>query len=94
MMIIMIVIIIMIIIIIIIILMCRVFRATSQGAFIDSLKDVVADIKYYLLFMLFTIWGFASAFHILYKRQQKEFKVRLSLFTSYLVKTAWLRQRT
>eukprot|EP00884_Botryococcus_braunii_P013792 jgi/Botrbrau1/22413/Bobra.0091s0018.1 len=52
----------------------RVFRATSRGAFIDSLKDVVADVRFYLLFMLFTLWGFAAAFHILYKKQQETFE--------------------
>ncbi|PSC73953.1 WD-40 repeat [Micractinium conductrix] len=49
----------------------RVFRAT-RFAFLEDIKEVLHDVKYYLAFIVLLVLGFATAFHILYRRDQEE----------------------
>ena len=41
----------------------------------DTLKVVISDVKWFLLFILLTLFSFALAFHILF-RKNKEVDVR------------------
>ena len=56
--------------------MCRVF-ASAKSSLVDTLKVVISDVKWFLLFILLTLFSFALAFHILF-RKNKEVDVRLS----------------
>ena len=52
---------------------CRVFQPT-KNAFVDTLRSVVADVKWFLLFLVLTMWGFAGAFYILFREDQQDFQ--------------------
>lgn len=54
---------------------CRVFQPT-KNAFVDTLRSVVADVKWFLLFLILTMWGFAGAFYILFREDQQQYEVR------------------
>ena len=58
---------------------CRVFQPT-KNAFVDTLRSVVADVKWFLLFLVLTMWGFAGAFYILFREDQQQFQASLSTF--------------
>ncbi|GAB4820880.1 hypothetical protein N2152v2_007926 [Parachlorella kessleri] len=47
------------------------FRPT-RFAFLDTVREVTSDLKYYLLFLLLVMWGFGSAFHIVFRRNQED----------------------
>ncbi|CAL8463282.1 g2816 [Coccomyxa elongata] len=49
----------------------RPFRA-SKFAFVDTLRVVLADVKWFLVFLVITMWGFACAFHVLYRSDQDD----------------------
>ena len=53
----------------------RVLQATSTS-FVDTLKAVIGDVKYFLAFLVLTFYSFAAAFHILFRKDQKEIEVR------------------
>lgn len=54
---------------------CRVFQPT-KNAFVDTLQSILDDVKWFLLFLVLTMWGFAGAFYILFREDQAEFKVQ------------------
>lgn len=54
--------------------MCRVFQPT-KNAFVDTLRSVLDDIKWSLLFLVLTMWGFAGAFYILFREDQANYQV-------------------
>ena len=45
---------------------------TAPVAFLDAIKAVLHDIKFYFAFLLLVVLGFACAFQILYRRDQAE----------------------
>lgn len=47
----------------------------TKNAFVDTLRSVVADVKWFLLFLVLTMWGFAGAFYILFREDQQQFQV-------------------
>ena len=51
----------------------RVFKST-RFAFLEAVRDVVSEIRYYFLFWLIILVGFAGAFHILFRQDQKHGK--------------------
>jgi len=53
---------------------CRARRALqpSKNPFLDTLKAVVIDIRFFLFLLLLTVWGFACAFYILFRRDQSK----------------------
>lgn len=52
----------------------RVFQPT-KNAFVDTLRSVVSDVKWFLLFLVLTMWGFAGAFYILFREDQQQYEV-------------------
>ena len=46
----------------------------TKNAFVDTLRSVVADVKWFLLFLVLTMWGFAGAFYILFREDQQQFQ--------------------
>lgn len=44
----------------------------SKNPFLDTLKAVVIDIRFFLFLLLLTVWGFACAFYILFRRDQSK----------------------
>lgn len=54
---------------------CRVFQPTKNG-FMDSLQSILDDVKWSLLFLVLTMWGFAGAFYILFREDQADYVVR------------------
>jgi len=52
----------------------RVF-ASAKSSLVDTLKVVISDVKWFLLFILLTLFSFALAFHILFRNSDtaKEF---------------------
>ena len=65
-------------------MLCRVFQPT-KNAFVDTLRSVVADVKWFLLFLVLTMWGFAGAFYILFREDQQQFQVTSSLVDAALL---------
>ena len=53
---------------------CRVFQPT-KNAFVDALRSVLDDIKWSLMFLVLTMWGFAGAFYILFREEQGNYQV-------------------
>lgn len=50
---------------------CRVFGGSSSFSIIESMKQVVVDIRFYLLYLLLMMWGFACAYCVLFRRDQE-----------------------
>ena len=44
----------------------------SKNPFLDTLKAVVIDIRFFLFLLLLTVWGFACAFFILFRNDQSK----------------------
>ncbi|KAK9917231.1 hypothetical protein WJX75_002125 [Coccomyxa subellipsoidea] len=59
----------------------RPFRASKFG-FVDTLRVVLSDVKWFLLFLFFTMWGFACAFHVLYRSDQDDAQEFATLWRS------------
>ena len=55
---------------------CRVFQPT-KNSFVDTLRSVLEDVKWSLMFLVLTIWGFAGAFYILFREDQDKFSVSI-----------------
>lgn len=67
----------------------RVFQPT-KNSFVDTLRSVLEDVKWSLLFLVLTIWGFAGAFYILFREDQDKFTVSnipFSEITSPVIKS-------
>jgi hypothetical protein len=60
---------------------CRVFQPT-KNAFVDTLQSILDDVKWSLLFLVLTMWGFAGAFYILFREDQAEYEVSSSALAS------------
>jgi hypothetical protein len=43
----------------------------ARFSLVDSLRQVVVDIRWYLLFLLLMMWGFACAYCVLFRRDQQ-----------------------
>lgn len=50
---------------------CRVFGGSSSFSIIESMQQVVVDIRIYLLYLLLMMWGFACAYCVLFRNQQE-----------------------
>ena len=50
---------------------CRALQP-AKNPFLDTLKTVVVDIRFFLFLLLLTVWGFACAFYILFRRDQSK----------------------
>ncbi|DBA98675.1 hypothetical protein WJX77_002585 [Trebouxia sp. C0004] len=61
----------------------RVFQPT-KNAFVDTLRSVVADVKWFLLFLVLTMWGFAGAFYILFREDQQQFQEFSTIWHAWL----------
>eukprot|EP00877_Chromochloris_zofingiensis_P000357 jgi/Chrzof1/10321/Cz04g37120.t1 len=57
----------------------RVLQATSTS-FVDTLKAVISDVRYFLMFLILTLYSFAAAFHILFRKDQKDIEQFSSFF--------------
>ena len=44
----------------------------SKNPFLDTLKAVVIDIRFFLFLLLLTVWGFACSFFILFRNDQSK----------------------
>ena len=42
----------------------------SKNPFIDTLRAVINDVKWFLFLLLLTMWGFCMSFYILFRRDQ------------------------
>ncbi len=62
---------------------CRVFQPT-KNAFVDTLQSILDDVKWSLLFLVLTMWGFAGAFYILFREDQDEYQVRSTSLPMYI----------
>lgn len=47
----------------------RVFKST-RFSFLEAIRDVISEIRYYFAFLLIILGGFAAAFHILFRQDQ------------------------
>ncbi|KAA6418224.1 MAG: WD-40 repeat [Trebouxia sp. A1-2] len=61
----------------------RVFQPT-KNAFVDTLQSILDDVKWSLLFLVLTMWGFAGAFYILFREDQAEFEEFNTIWHSWL----------
>jgi hypothetical protein len=52
----------------------------TRFAFVDDIKAVISDVKWYLVFILLVVFGWAVAFHILFRADQAEHEVRRCFF--------------
>jgi hypothetical protein len=44
----------------------------SKNPFVDTLRAVINDVKWFLFLLLLTMWGFCMSFYILFRRDQKK----------------------
>lgn len=49
---------------------CRVLQPT-KNPFMDTLKAVIQDVKWFLFLLVLTVWGFTCAFYILFRQDQQ-----------------------
>jgi Ion transport protein len=66
----------------------RVFTPT-KFAFLDDLKEVVQDVRWYLLFILLIVLGYAAAFQILFRQDQKQHEEFNSLGHAFMQMVTW-----
>ncbi len=50
---------------------CRVLQP-SKNPFVDTLRAVINDVKWFLFLLMLTMWGFCVSFYILFRRDQKK----------------------
>lgn len=50
--------------------LCRVLQPT-KNPFMDTLKAVLQDVKWFLFLLVLTVWGFTCAFYILFRQDQQ-----------------------
>jgi len=55
----------------VLLLVPRVFGGSSSFSIIESMQQVVVDIRMYLLYLLLMMWGFACAYCVLFRRDQE-----------------------
>ncbi|KAL4440082.1 hypothetical protein ABPG75_003083 [Micractinium tetrahymenae] len=67
----------------------RVFRAT-RFAFLDDVKEVLHDVKWYLAFLGLLVLGFATSFHILFRRDQEKHDEFSNIGKSLVMMTTWM----
>lgn len=67
----------------------RVFRAT-RFSFLEDIKEVLHDIKWYLLFLALLVVGFATSFHILFRRDQKKHENFSTFGKSIMTMVTWM----
>ncbi|KAI3431652.1 hypothetical protein D9Q98_004699 [Chlorella vulgaris] len=67
----------------------RVFPAT-RFSFLDSLKEVLHDVKMYLLFLVLVMLGFATSFHVLYRRDQEKHDEFSNMGKSFVTMVTWV----
>ncbi|KAH7624970.1 hypothetical protein Ndes2526B_g00345 [Nannochloris sp. 'desiccata'] len=66
----------------------RVFTPT-RFAFLDDLKEVVQDVRWYLLFILLIVLGYAAAFQTLFRQDQKQHEEFNSLGHAFIQMVTW-----
>lgn len=47
------------------------FGGSSSFSIIESMQQVVVDIRFYLMYLLLMMWGFACAYCVLFRRDQE-----------------------
>ena len=63
---------------------------TARVSFLDTLRWVLRDVKWFLAFLLLTMWGFACAFHVLYHRDHRfEVHPALMIISSPQLPQGW-----
>lgn len=67
----------------------RVFQPTKNG-FMDSLQSILDDVKWSLLFLVLTMWGFAGAFYILFREDQADYVEFSTIWRSWLTLFSFL----
>ncbi|KAL6778251.1 TRP11A [Auxenochlorella protothecoides x Auxenochlorella symbiontica] len=67
----------------------RVFKST-RFSFVDDLKEVMHDVKYYLVFLLLVVAGWGLALHILFREDQEEHKEFSTYPLTLLTMVTWL----
>jgi hypothetical protein len=66
----------------------RVFTPT-KFAFLDDLKAVVSDVRWYIVFILLITVGYAAAFQTLFRQDQKKHKEFNSLGHAFIQMVTW-----
>jgi len=66
----------------------RLFTPT-KFAFLDDLKEVIEDVRWYLLFILLILLGYAAAFQTLFRLDQKQHEEFSSLGHAFLKMVTW-----
>ena len=64
----------------------RVLQPT-KNPFMDTLKAVLQDVKWFLFLLVLTVWGFTCAFYILF-RQDQQYEVGQLVHTCITVLSA------
>lgn len=49
--------------------------ASAKSSLVDILKVVISDVKWFLIFLLLTLFSFALAFYILYRDDGEDAKL-------------------
>lgn len=66
----------------------RVFPNT-RFSFVDDIKAVLSDVKYYIVFLVVIIAGYAAAFHILFRFDQERHEEFSSYGKAFLQMVSW-----
>lgn len=67
----------------------RVFKST-RFSFVDDIKEVLHDVKFYLIFILLVCCGWGLALHILFREEQKAHKEFSTYPRTLLTMVSWL----
>ena len=43
----------------------------TKNPFMDTLRAVIQDVKWFLFLLVLTVWGFTCAFYILFRQDQQ-----------------------
>ena len=71
--------------------LCRVLQPT-KNPFMDTLRAVIQDVKWFLFLLILTVGGFTCAFYILFRKDQQYevcFRLATGSCCSWLIKSIW-----
>ena len=51
--------------------LCRRVLQPTKNPFMDTLRAVIQDVKWFLFLLVLTVWGFTCAFYILFRQDQQ-----------------------
>ena len=67
----------------------EVWGALAHFALVDQLREVIASVQYYLIFLIIIILGYATSFHILFRYDQESHEEFATFGSSFIQMVGW-----